>query len=70
MRLPGSREKRVNPKSNQASLVPEKKAQGQQEETEADGTQDELAKKKRPGSEKRQKTANLIIHETKVIQQA
>ena len=32
-----------------------------------DVPQNKQAKKKRPGSEKRQKTANLIIHETKVI---
>ncbi len=55
------------PKIKPSRLEPEKKAQDQKEETEEDAAQDELAKKKRPGSEKRQKTANLIIHETKVI---
>ncbi len=68
MRLPVLKEKRASQKLSPASLVPEKKAQGQQEETEEDATQDELAKKKRPGSTKRHKTASLPIHETKIIQ--
>ena len=55
------------PKIKPSRLEPEKKAPGQQEETEEDAAQNKQAKKKRPGSEKRQKTANLIIHETKVI---
>ena len=63
-RLKGEKGK---PKIKPSRLEPEKKAQGQQEETEEDAPFDEQAKKKRPGSEKRQKTANLIIHETKVI---
>ncbi len=67
MKLPVLKEKRESPKLSPASLVPEKKAQGQQEETGEGAPQEEQAKKKRPGSEKRQKTANLIIHETKVI---
>ena len=58
------------PKIKPSRLESEKKAQGQQEETEEDVPQNKQAKKKRPGSEKRQKTANLIIQETKVIQQA
>ena len=33
-----------------------------------DAPQNKQGTKKRPGSKKRQKTANLIIHETKVIQ--
>ena len=56
------------PKIKPSRLEPEKKSQGQQEETEEDAPFDKEAPKKRPGSEKRQKTANLIIHETKVIQ--
>ncbi len=63
-RLKGEKGK---PKIKPSRLEPEKKAQGQQEETEGKAPQEEQAKKKRPGSEKRQKTANLIIHETKVI---
>ena len=63
-----SREKRVNPKSNQADLVPEKKAQGQQEGIEEEASQEDQVKKKRPGSAKRHKTASLPIHETKIIQ--
>ena len=64
-RLKGEKGK---PKIKPSRLEPEKNAQDQQEETEEDAAQDKQAKKKRPGSEKRQKTANLIIHETKVIQ--
>ena len=64
-RLKGEKGK---PKIKPSRLEPEKKAQAQQEDTEEDAPQDKQAKKKRPGSQKRQKTANLIIHETKVIQ--
>lgn len=64
-RLKGEKGK---PKIKPSQLEPAKKAQGQPEETEEDAPQDGQAPKKRPGSEKRQKTANLIIHETKVIQ--
>ncbi len=64
-RLKGEKGK---PKIKPSRLEPEKKAQDQQEEKEGSATQEEQAKKKRPGSEKRQKTANLIIHETKVIE--
>ena len=64
-RLKGEKGK---PKIKPSRLEPEKKAQGQQEETEENVPQNKQAKKKRPGSEKRQKTANLIIHETEVIQ--
>ena len=56
------------PKIKPSRLEPKKKAQGQQEEIEEDGSQKKQGKKKRPGSEKRQKTTNLIIHETKVIE--
>ena len=63
-RLKGEKGK---PKIKPSRLEPEKKAQGQQEETEEEAPQDNQAPKKRPGSEKRQKTANLMIHETKVI---
>ena len=64
-RLKGEKGK---PKIKPSRLEAEKKAQGQQEETEEDAPQNKQASKKRPGSEKRQKTAKLIIHETKVIQ--
>ncbi len=63
-RLKGEKGK---PKIKPSQLEPEKKAQGQQEETEEEAPQDNQAPKKRPGSEKRQKTANLMSHETKVI---
>ena len=56
------------PKIKPSRLEPEKKAQGQKKEKEEEASQDEQAQKKRPGSGKRQKTANLIIHETQVIQ--
>ena len=64
-RLKGEKGK---PKIKPSRLEPEKKAQDQQDEIEGDTPQDKQDKKKRPGSEKRQKTANLIIHETKVIE--
>ncbi len=64
-RLKGEKGK---PKIKPSRLEPEKKAPEQQEETEEDAPQNKQTKKKRPGSEKRQKTAKLIIHETKVIQ--
>ncbi len=64
-RLKGEKGK---PKIKPSRLEPEKKAQAQQEDTEEDAPQDKQAQKKRPGSQKRQKTANLIIHERKVIQ--
>ena len=64
-RLKGEKGK---PKIKPSRLEPEKKTQGQQEETEEDVPQKKQGSKKRPGSEKRQKTAHLIIHETKVIQ--
>ena len=56
------------PKIKPSRLEPEKKAQSQQEKIEEDEPQDEPTPKKRPGSEKRQKTASLPIHETKIIQ--
>ena len=56
-RLKGEKGK---PKIKPSRLEPEKKAQAQQEETEEDATQEKQAKKKRSGSEKRQKTANLM----------
>ncbi len=64
-RLKGEKGK---PKIKPSRLEPEKKAPEQQEGTEEDAPQKKQTKKKRPGSEKRQKTAKLIIHETKVIQ--
>ncbi len=56
------------PKIKPSRLEPEKKAQGQQEGTQEEAPQEEQAKKKRPGSAKRHKTASLPIHETKIIQ--
>ncbi len=56
------------PKIKPSRLEPEKKTQGQQEETEEDLPQEDQAKKKRPGSAKRHKTASLPIHKTKIIQ--
>ena len=64
-RLKGEKGK---PKIKPSRLEPEKKAPEQQEETEEEVPQNKQTNKTRPGSEKRQKTANLIIHETKVIQ--
>ncbi len=59
MRWPVLKEKRESPKLSPASFEPEKKAQSQKKEKQEDGNQDEQAKKKRPGSGKRQKTAFL-----------
>ncbi len=56
------------PKIKPSRLEPEKKTPGQQEGTEEDAPQEEQAKKKRPGSAKRHKTASLPIHETTIIQ--
>ena len=64
-RLKGEKGK---PKIKPSRLEPEKKAESQDEETETEATQKQQGKKKRPGSKKRQKNANLIIHETKIIQ--
>ncbi len=64
-RLKGEKGK---PKIKPSRLEPEKKAQSQDEGTETEATQEQQGKKKRPGSQKRQKNANLIIHETKIIQ--
>jgi len=64
-RLKGEKGK---PKIKPSRLEPDKKAQGQPEVIKEDAPQNKQAAKKRPGSEKRQKTVNLIIHETKVIQ--
>lgn len=64
-RLKGEKGK---PKIKPSRLEPERKAQSQEEETKTEGSQEQQGKKKRPGSQKRQKNANLIIHETKIIQ--
>ena len=64
-RLKGEKGK---PKIKPSLLEPEKKTHSQDEETETEATQEQQGKKKRPGSQKRQKNANLIIHETKRIQ--
>ncbi len=56
------------PKIKASRLEPEKKAQGQQEGTEEEAPVEDQAKKKRPGSAKRHKTASLPIHKTKIIQ--
>ncbi len=64
-RLKGEKGK---PKIKPSLLEPEKKAHSQDEETETTAAQEQQAQKKRPGSQKRPKNANLIIHETKIIQ--
>ena len=71
MRSLVSREKRGSPRLSPASLVPKEKApQPEEDAQESPGGEncDSQKKKKRPGSTKRHKTAELPIHETKVIQ--
>ncbi len=66
--MPVLKEKRASRKLSPASLVPEKKAQQAQENSEDQAIEKNQEQKKRPGSEKRRKTASLKIHETKIIQ--
>ncbi len=49
-------------------LEPKEKAQKQEEDSQECPGEKNKAHKKRPGSEKRHKTASLEIHETKIIQ--
>ena len=64
-RLKGEKGK---PKIKPSRLEPDSKAQPE-EENDSDRSSEALKpKKKRPGSEKRHKTASLTIHETKIIQ--
>ena len=56
------------PKIKPSRLEPEKKARQQKENLEDHASEENQEKKKRPGSEKRDKTASLTIHETKIIQ--
>ncbi|MDJ0678585.1 MAG: hypothetical protein QNJ18_01820 [Xenococcaceae cyanobacterium MO_167.B52] len=64
-RLKGEKGK---PKIKPSRLEPEKKRSAQPEETQEDVPVDSQAKKKRPGSAKRKKTASLPIHQTTIIQ--
>ena len=64
-RLKGEKGK---PKIKPSRLEPDKKCSAQSEEIEEDAPVDGQAKKKRPGSAKRHKTASLPIHETTIIQ--
>jgi hypothetical protein len=64
-RLKGEKGK---PKIKPSRLEPEKKARQQKENLEDHASEENQEKKKRPGSEKRDKTASLTIHETKIIQ--
>ncbi len=64
-RLKGEKGK---PKIKPSRLEPDKKRSAQSEEIEEDAPVAGQAKKKRPGSAKRHKTASLPIHETTIIQ--
>ena len=64
-RLKGEKGK---PKIKPSRLEAKEKAEKEGADAEESPSQDSKAHKKRPGSEKRQKTAKLIIHETKVVQ--
>jgi hypothetical protein len=63
-RLKGEKGK---PKLKPSRLEPSEKAQIPDEEGIESSQEEGQAKKKRPGSEKRHKTAQLTIHETKII---
>ena len=64
-RLKGEKGK---PKIKPSRLEPEKKARQEEENSEDHASEKNKDLKKRPGSEKRHKTASLTIHETKIIQ--
>ncbi len=64
-RLKGEKGK---PKIKPSRLEAKEKAEIEGADAEESPSQDSKAHKKRSGSEKRQKTAKLIIHETKVVQ--
>jgi hypothetical protein len=63
-RLKGEKGK---PKIKPSRLEPSEKASSEQPDSQDNPSEDSKAAQKRPGSEKRHKTAQLIIHETKVI---
>lgn len=64
-RLKGEKGK---PKIKPSRLEPNKKDRPKKENSKDLVTEENQEKKKRPGSEKRHKTASLTIHETKIIQ--
>ncbi len=64
-RLKGEKGK---PKIKPSRLEPKEKGQKQEEDSQECPGEKNKAHKKRPGSEKRHKTASLEIHETKIIQ--
>ena len=64
-RLKGEKGK---PKIKPSRLEPKEKAQKQEEDSQECPGEENKAHKKRPGSEKRHKTASLPIHETTIIQ--
>ncbi len=64
-RLKGEKGK---PKIKPSRLEPKEKAQNPVSDSQESSREDSKKKKKRPGSEKRHKTADLTIHETEVIQ--
>ncbi len=64
-RLKGEKGK---PKIKPSRLEPEKKGQQEPENSSDQASEANKPPKKRPGSEKRHKTASLTIHETKIIQ--
>ena len=63
-RLKGEKGK---PKIKPSRLEPSEKASSEQPDTQDNPSSDSKTDKKRPGSEKRHKTAQLTIHETKLI---
>ena len=63
-RLKGEKGK---PKIKPSRLESKEKAPTEQSDSQDNPSEDSKAQKKRPGSEKRHKTAELTIHETKVI---
>ena len=64
-RLKGEKEK---PKIKPSRLEPKDKAEKEGADAQESPSQDSKAHKKRPGSQKRHKTASLPIHETTIIQ--
>ncbi len=64
-RLKGEKGK---PKIKPSRLEPKGKAPKPEADTQESKGEESQKKKKRPGSEKRHKTADLTIHETKLIQ--
>ena len=63
-RLKGEKGK---PKIKPSRLESKEKAPSEQSDSQDNPSEDSKAQKKRPGSEKRHKTVELTIHETKVI---